>query len=307
MARSKRRLNRTRILLTLAAVSVVAVLLPRSVTGRLISLVQVIIPFQDWTTRTLDAGVSALDGADSAPVPRSDYDAVETENQALVHQLTATANQLYALRKEYEQVAGIRSRGLNRGRLIAARVVSEDASPLRRSHLINSGRLSGIRPGAAVTSNHFTIDTRDDEGLRGGLSVLAGEVLVGFVDQVGTRSARVRMLTDPQTQMKVVMARLEDGKYSPLEAEFWLVGTGASKLEVRDVDHRYIKSGSIKVGDSVLTVSADTRLPASFNIGAVSKIRPDPDNSLIYILEVTPPLDLADVRKVFVVDPYGEG
>ena len=53
----------------------------------------------------------------------------------------------------------------------------------------------------------------------------------------------------------------------------------------------------------MLTSPIDTRLPAPLNVGVVSKIQPDPDNALLYRLEVTPAVDYAKVRSVFVVDP----
>lgn len=307
MPRTRRRFNRKRLLLILAATSVIAMLLPRQVTAPLVNLVQVVLPLQHWSTGTADATQDAAGRMGGPKITPEQWESLQNENSALTHQLAALADRLHGLERDYDTLANIRRRGLESGRLIPGKVIGADAMPLRESRLISAGRLAGVRAGATVASNHFTMDLRDTEGLRDGLSVLAGEALVGFVEQVGTHSARVRLLTDRETQLSVILARLIDGKYSPLEAEFWMVGMGPGSpgLEVRDVDHRYIKSEAIMVGDLVLTAGADVRLPASFNVGTVTRIRADTSNSLLYVLEVTPAVDLNDLRRVFVVDPYG--
>ena len=305
MRRSRRKLNRKRLLTILVIVSVIGVMLPERLTGRLINLVQVLIPFQDWATRSANAAGDALDRPAGATVARPAFEALRREKEALRHQLASIATRFHELEREHHQLAGIRRRGLRGGRLIPARVVATDALSWRKSRLINAGTLSGVKRAAPVTSDHFAIHLDQPEAVRQGMSVLASEALIGFVDQVGTHSARVRLLTDRETRMKVLIARLEDGKYYPLDKEFWLVGTGAPLLEIRDIDHRYVKTGAVTEGDCVLTSAADTGLPASLTVGTISRVRPDPDNGLLYRLDVEPPLKPEDIRTVFVVDPHG--
>lgn len=307
MARQRHRFNRKKLLAALAAITITMVILPREITGRLISLAQVIVPFQDWFNRSAGAAKDALSGDEGVISPEEWHELVR-ENQALTHQLTALASRYEALDRQHAALAGIRHRGLTGGRLVSARVVASDASPLNDSRLVNAGRLSGVREGAAAASSYFTIENDEADDLQSGMSILSGEALVGFVDQVGTHAARIRLLSDTGMELTVTIARLADGKYYPLDADFWMVGTGAngSGLEIRDVSHRYIRDGAIQEGDFVLTSPIDTRLPAPLNVGVVSRIQPDPDNALLYRLEVTPAVDYARIRSVFVVDPRSE-
>lgn len=304
MARQRHRFNRKKLLAALAAITIILIILPREITGKFISLTQVIVPFQDWFNRSADAAKDAVAG-DEGAISREDWHELVRENQALTHQLTALASRYEALDREHAALAGVRNRGLTGGKLVSARVVASDASPLSDSRLVNAGRLSGVREGAAAASSHFTIENNDANDVQSGMSVLSGEALIGFVDQVGTHAARIRLLSDAGMELTVTIARLADGKYYPLDADFWMVGTGTSGsgLQIRDVSHRYIRDGAIQEGDFVLTSPIDTRLPAPLNVGVVSRIEADPDNALLYRLDVTPAVDYGKVRGVFVVDP----
>ena len=306
MRRSRTKPNRRRLLTILALVSLIGFMLPESVTGPLISLVQVLVPFQDWTTRSADAFGELYRGSPEAPVSPETFYALRRENEALRHRLASLSSRYHDLDQEHRSLAGIRRRGLRGGRLIPARTVAADALPWRDSYLINAGTLSGVRHGAPATSHLFTVQLEQGDAAREGLSVLAGETLVGFIDQVGTHSARVRLLCDRETRMKVLIARFEEGAFHPLDKEFWMVGTGDPLLEIRDIDHRYIKSSAIQTGDYVLTSPTDVRLPAPMTVGTIAHVKPDQDNGLLYRLEVKTPLAPEDIRTVFVVDPHGE-
>ncbi len=302
MRSSRRKLNKKSILTALIIVSAVGIMLPDRITGSLISLVQVIVPFQDWTTRGTQAATDALAGSpDTVPSPEK-LAALQRENEYLRHRLASASVQYNELAEQHRAVAGIRRRGLTNGRLVPARVVAGDVLAWRESRLINAGTLKGVKRSSAVASHYFTIELDEQDAAQPGLSVLAGEALVGFIDQVGTHSARVRLLTDRDTKMSPLIARYSDGKYYPLDKEFWMVGTGGRLLQIRDVDHRYIKTGAIKEGDIVLSGGTDRRLPAPMTIGTVKKIHTDPDNSLLYILDVEPAIDPSEIRKVLVVD-----
>lgn len=301
MPRTRRKPNRRNLLLVLAGVSLLGLLMPASVTSRFMNLVQVILPFQDWTTRGAQAAEEAIEPAEPA-ISVADADRLQRENAALRHRLASLSAGYDELEREHHSLASIRGRGLTVGKLIPARTVAEDALSWRESRLINSGTLSGVQRSAPVASNHFSISSNADEAVSDGMAVLAGEVLVGFVEQAGTHASRVVLLTDRTTEMRVLIARLEEGVYRPLDAEFWLVGTGSDLLEIHDVDHRYVTTEAISVGDTVLTSPSDPRLPAPMTIGVISAIRQDQGNRLLYTIDVRPPLDAKSIRKVFVVD-----
>ena len=301
MRRPRRRLNRRSLLVILAGISLVGIMLPRDLTGRLLSVAQILAPFQDWSTRAASAATDAVAVAGES-VSRTDHEALQREKQILQHQVNTISAGFDALQRDFQDVSGVRARGLSGGKLLPARTMGDDVLAWRRSKLIGAGSSGGVKLAAAVTTHMFSIDAGQGLNVREGLAVISGEVLLGFVDQVGTHASRIRLLTDRDSHLRVLISRIEGGQYLPLDAEFWMVGTGAEALEVRDIDHRYIKSGAVAVGDTVLSVGDDPRLPVSLTVGSVTRVRPDPDNPLLHILEVNPAVDYGQVRKVFVFD-----
>ena len=241
--------------------------------------------------------------SDGPAVTAAEAEALKRYNAALQHQVASLAGRLQQLEKEHQMLAGIRRRGLSSGKLIPARAVAADALPWRQSRLLTAGTVSGVGDDAAVTTDYFTVTPEAAAEVQSGMSVLAGEVLIGFIEQVGTHTARVQLLTDRQSSLEVMIARLDEDRFLPLDARFRLVGTGKRLLEIPDVDHRYIEEGSIQEGDVVLSLATDPRLPATLTIGTVTAIRQDQDNSLLYRLSVEPPLAANAIRQVFVVDP----
>ena len=218
------------LVLTLLALSIVVLLMPREWTGGLISLVQVIVPFQDAANVAVDSAASALEGHDPA-VPAEAYQALERENAALQHQVASLAMRAGELEKDVDILTATRLWGRetdrigSRGSLIPARVVSGDIVTWRSSRLITAGSLQGVRPGDAVTSQYFAIDRGEAEGITDGMAVLQAEAFVGIVDEkVGTHTAWVKLLSDVSVQMKVRIGRLGENGFIPADQYYWLTG-----------------------------------------------------------------------------------
>ncbi len=272
-----------------------AMLLPTSITGRINNLVQVLVPFQDGVNRVANAGDRAISRDDVSP-PTEDARTWQSIAESL-----ATKNR--RLRADLDAITRVRDRGLGmQGRLIPARVVADDAAYWRESKLILGGLQRGVAGRDGVISRHFSVKLADSDGVRGGMAVLAAEVLVGVIDTAGTYTSRVRLLSDPETRMPVAVGRMDGDTFLGVEAAFWLVGRGNGVIEVRDVHHQYVSDGNIAVGDTVLTRADAPRLPPSVTIGIVTEIDRDPDNALLYVLRVTPRIDLGEIRSVYVVD-----
>ena len=134
---------------------------------------------------------------------------------ALAHQVAALTIRVAELEREVGILTATRLWDVDgarlgaSGQLIPAGVVTGDLLPWRSSSLINAGTLQGVRPGAAVTSCHFTVNRGTDDSVRNGLAILLGETLIGWVEQAGTHTARVKLLTAPSVAMKVRIGRLE--------------------------------------------------------------------------------------------------
>ena len=160
IARSKKLLVALMVLASLSAI-----FFPQRWTGGLISLVQVIVPFQDAATVAADA-VAQVGLVRSAAVPGEAYDALAREKAAVEHEAAALAARVEELERDVRvltatrlwEVAGRRI-GAS-GRLIPARVITEDILPWRSSRLLNAGSVQGVRDNAAVVSH---VVTRSEE------------------------------------------------------------------------------------------------------------------------------------------------
>jgi len=286
--------------------SAAALWLPREWTGRLMNLVQWVLPFQEAARVVVDASMST---PPPTAVSTEDYEVLARTNAALEHRTAALASRIDELEAEVRTLtatrlwdAGGRRLG-SRGRLIPAQVVGEDLLAWRSSRLLSAGTWHGVSDGAAVVSRVFTIDHGDGAEVQTGLAILLGESLVGFIEESGTHVSQVRLLTDVTTQMKVRIGRLGGGGFVLLDGYFWLTGVGDGKLRIRDVDHRLVDTGHVQVGDRVLSDPQNEVLPAALTIGRVAEIVPDRDNPLFNVLTVESSVAENGLRRVFIYDP----
>ncbi len=294
--------------MTLLVLSLAALIAPPRYTGWLANLVQVVAPFQAVTNQALAAAEDSFVGP---PAPKVEFvDAGELERQKaaaenLLHSLTA---RMEVLERQNEELLAIRELGLDtRGDLIPAHVISQDLLSWRSTVAVDAGSRRKVKTGLAVLSDHFSVDVGAQQGVQDGLRVLSSEALVGTVVNTGTHTARVQLLTDPDTGMVVTISRVRDGKPCPLEREFMLQGAGKGRLEIRDVAQKYILSGDIQAGDVVVTSGAEVILPAPVVVGRVTTIRRDPGNGTLYILDVEPAVQPERLRRVYIVHTGGAG
>lgn len=312
MPRSKiGRPSRRTFLAALFAATIIALLLPSEWTGKLISLAQIIVPFQGAATATAEALEDAV-GPGSEPISRYEHEKLVRENAALQHRAAALTLRVAELESEVELVTATRLWDVDggrlgaRGRLIPAGVVALDLLPWRESRLVNAGSLQGVRRGAPVVSRYFTVDEGEEAGIRDGMSVLLGETLVGVVEQVGTHDARVKLLSDVTVQMKVRIGRFTENGFVPLGRYFWLTGRGDGRMEIRDAEQRDVDAGVVRVGDMVLSDPTSGTLPVALTVGRIAEVKPDRDNPLLCILTVETDIDPASLRRVYVYDATSE-
>lgn len=306
--RRKKNRRQYKWIIVLLSISLAAVLAPRSWTGRFISLVQVVVPFQDAVGSVADSVAERFE-SDQPMVDADAYDTLANEKAALEHQVAALSVRLNNLEEEVSLLSATRLWDVGGGRLgaggqlIPARIITEDILPWRTSRLIDSGTLQGVGRHARVISRYFTVGLGTEQGVRHGLATLLGETLVGVVEQVGTHTSRVKLISDVSVEMKVLIGRAGDGGFEALDRYYWLVGRGKCLMEIRDVDRREVESGAIAVGDVVLSDAESPLLPASMTIGYVDAIKPDRENPLLSILSVRAAVDPSMLKRVYVFDP----
>lgn len=311
-------------LILLVVVSGGAMLLPRSWTDGLMGLVQVIVPFQHAASVGADAVVSVFD-SDAAPVAAEVHEALAREKAGLEHANASLAMRVAELEDEVSLLTatrlwgGVDQRIGARGRLIPARVITDDILTWRSSRLINAGSLQGVRNRAAVVSREFSVDRGTQDGVGRGMAVLLAETLVGTVELVTTHTARIKLLSDASVEMKVRIGRFNHdsdaegtagsrsaGTFTALDRFFWLTGHGKGIMQIREVDRRDVEAGVIQVGDIVLADHTGTMLPAPMTVGKISKIEQDRESPLLATLTITSPIDEDSLRKIYVFDPQGD-
>lgn len=286
----------------------IAVLLPSGWTNKFFHVTQMIVPMQDVTSGMLQSVTDRLE-ANAGTVPRDEYDRLARAQAAMEHRTAALALRAGDLEKQVELLTATRMRSVDggrigaRGRLIPARVLTDDLLPWRASRLITAGSVSGSREGAAVMSNHFSIATDEVEGLHPGLAIVLGEIYIGVVDQTSRHTSRVRLVTDPATEMKVRIGRGGDDGFQVVERYFWLVGSGGGFMEIRDVEARDVNEGIVQVGDWVLSDPLGAALPSALVIGRVSQIDKDRKNPLFAVLTIESAAPLEELDRVYVYDP----
>jgi len=271
------------------------------------SLVQVLVPFQHGVQLATDAVTPVH--PDDVPRDPGEMAAVVRERAALRNQVASLEVRVADLESENRLLSGTRLWSVEgerigaQGRLIPGRVVTSDLLAWRASQLLNIGRLSGVGAGDAVVSGHFWIDRGEDAALRGGLAVLLAETLVGFVEEVGSHTSRVKLLSDPTVEMKVRVGRFVGEAFEAEAQAFWLVGRGQGLMEIREVDQRDVERGVIRTGDTVLSDPFSTNLPAAMVIGSVADAVPDRARPLLVNLTVSPAVEPSALRRVYVFDP----
>jgi rod shape-determining protein MreC len=176
--------------------------------------------------------VAALSGADK--IRR-----LEAENRVLRETLLAQGAQVERL-KRYESLLGIEGDGRREvmAKGIAARLVADQSGVFGDARLANAGARHGVKPGSAAL-NEFGV--------------------VGRVAQIGARSCRILLLTDPLSRVPVVT---RDGR-----ARAILQGDQSDRPRLTVIDH----PERLKEGDIVMTSGEGGVFAWGLPVGTVEK------------------------------------
>jgi len=150
-------------------------------------------------------------------------------------------------------------------------VVGTDPNPYLRYVTINVGTLQGVKVGMPVVSN--------------------GPGLVGRIAQVGPRTAKVQLLTDPES---AVAALLQTSRVTGL-----VVGKPDSTLRMEYIP----QEESISVGDIVLTSGLGGVMPKGLVIGQVAEVQ-QMDYALFQAAIVRPAIDFSRMELVLVITTF---
>ncbi len=251
----------------------------------LVLLVLSPLPVADGIETRLSEALAPLAGAVRGAVrPASDVvlnagqlSQLTTENAELRRRLAQSEAELAALREErtaFEQAAALLAAvGPSADQFTAASVLVRDPAPGRQHVVINRGRDHGVQPGQPVVG--------------------AGSTLVGVVSEVDARQARVRLLTDRDSAIAVLI----QSSRTPAA----LAGDGSAlRLEFVAVD------AAIAPGEVVLTSAIGGLLPPGLLVGRVATVEAR-GAELFQAITVDPLANLDRVEQVLVMTGFQPG
>ena len=122
---------------------------------------------------------------------------------------------------------------------VTARVIADSGGAYARSVMVNAGRDNGVARGQAA---------------------MTGEGLVGRVAEVGSRAARVLLITDLNSRVPVVV----DGT----RQRAILAGDNSARPSLRYVD----AGGTIRIGDRIVTSGQGGVFPPGLPVGVVAGV-----------------------------------
>ena len=154
--------------------------------------------------------------------------------------------------------------------LVSARVISSDASNLRRSLVIDKGKNHKIRIGNPV---------------------ITSEGIVGMVVVVGSWASRIILINDPDFSMAAKVRRSSAIGVISGSLE------GTCKLKYLDLDE------DIQIGDYVVSSGKNSRFPAGISIGEVTEISKEHSGLTIFAV-VKPKVKLSSLEEVSVIINY---
>jgi rod shape-determining protein MreC len=122
---------------------------------------------------------------------------------------------------------------------VTARVIADSGGAYARSVMVNAGRDNGVARGQAA---------------------MTGEGLVGRVSEVGSRAARILLITDLNSRVPVVV----DGT----RQRAILAGDNSARPSLRYVD----AGGTMRIGDRIVTSGQGGVFPPGLPVGIVTSV-----------------------------------
>jgi rod shape-determining protein MreC len=205
---------------------------------------------------------ASAQGSAAGSVSRKRYD-------KLHNNLANTMEWLRQERQKVEKLSGLRDRPVWKGvNFVLADVITASIDGLHSELIISRGREDGLAKG------HF---------------VMANDSIVGIISKVDSRSARVRLITDPASKIAVKIAKFN--------MDWIMQGTGNNSAKVRLVSTKY----KIRTGDIVYARKKPEFLGTPVIVGTVEQCKSNNENPLLWDILVKPACDLEGLSDVSVI------
>jgi rod shape-determining protein MreC len=272
------------------AISVLLVLLPPAITGRIRMFAATPLRPVGEARRALAANVNAI-----FAYPSTEREAaLARENERLLQELSAVQGRLSDTRAALSGLGAFRE---NRRRYGSA------DEPFVAAAVIFKG-------GTGPARRLIYIDRGASDGISEGMPVVCGDSLVGVVNAVGPAMSEVIVLGDPR--LKVRSFLLSPGKDSAAPANDraagLLAGTASPQAPLR---LQFIwRQVAVARDDLVLTSGYDGSFPRGIIAGRVANVA-EQRGDLHHLIEVAPAFDFESIDQVLILTayprPYGQG
>ena len=124
--------------------------------------------------------------------------------------------------------------------------------------------------------------------------------VVGRIIDVGLSTSSMQLLTDPKSRLKVVIVPVD--RQGGARVNGILNGLGMGRLSVSMVPI----TSPVEVGDAVLICAGRDILPIEMLVGFVKSRKPGTDPPVIWQIEVTPAVELNQLREGGIVKKQRE-
>jgi rod shape-determining protein MreC len=200
------------------------------------------------------------------PAPEESFDR-ESQYKNYIANLQ---KQLQQKHQEFVEMSGIRSR----------------LTPLENAGLVMADVYRSTING---TRSELTINRGQNDGLAKGQFVLGDNSIIGTISEVDTRTARVKLFTDPASRIAVRIGNLNIDRL--------MIGGGKylAKIKLLSIKHK------IKVGDEVFVRKKPGFLEASMIIGIVDQCKRDERNPSMWDITVKPVSDIERLNSLTVI------
>ncbi|MHC4189496.1 MAG: rod shape-determining protein MreC [Planctomycetota bacterium] len=216
--------------------------------------------------RNISLSVSRL----TAAAHHSPTDVVSRRKYNKLHNHLANVTEwLHQERKKVEKLSGLQDRPVWKGvNFVLADVITTSIDKSRSELIINRGQKDGL------AKDQF---------------VLVDNSIIGTISDAASRTARVKLITDPASRIAVKIAKLNMDRI--------MQGNGNNSANVRLVSTKY----KISIGDIVYAQKKPGFLSTPVIAGIVAQCKSNDENPLLWDITVEPTCDIKKLTDVAVI------
>ncbi|MHC4646300.1 MAG: rod shape-determining protein MreC [Planctomycetota bacterium] len=200
----------------------------------------------------------------------------------LQNHLANTVEWLRQERQKVERLSGLRDRPAWQGtKFILADVITTASGGSQARLIINRGMKDGLSEGQFVCGDYS---------------------VVGNLSDVGSRTAEVRLITDPASKVAVkitqgVFPANDDQEKDDPDLAVIMQGSGNDRAKIRLIPAQY----KVNVGSVVYAQKKPGLLDTAMIVGTVEQCMRDDRNPLLWDITVRPACDISELRQVTVI------